>query len=293
MLRALIAIALLLAVPADRAAAADKGTYLRYEVYWGGLRAANFVLALDRTPESYRHEFVLRSSGFTEWVFKLDINASSRGRFHAPSQPQPAAYRTDFINRWRKGWIDVRYELGQGTGPRTAHVTDWADPPRRYDDDDERPEPVGEDAKIEGLDPLAAFAEALRQTGTAMSSGMGAFRVPIFDGRRRYDVTGTPLGAVDMSVLGEKRQVQHLRLNVVPVAGFTGRQRTTWSERVFEVFVRPSQRPDGEPTPVRIEADGLGPIINLIAECPDRAACSLAPRATEDRRPSDQRSPAG
>ncbi len=287
MIRALVAFALLLAAPTAQAEAADNSRYLRYEVYWGGLHAADFVLSLERTGDMYRHEFLLRSSGFTEWLLKLDINASSQGRFQAPDLPRPESYRTDYINRWRKGLIDIRYE------PGTANVTEWSDPPRLNDDDEERPDTVTDQAKGESLDPLTAFVEAVRQTGNGMRIGAGDFRVQIFDGRRRYNVVGTPLGTTSLTVLGEKREVRHLRLNTEPVAGFNGRQRMIWGERAFEVFVLPSSTPDGEPTPVRIEADGLGPVINLIAECPNRAACESAPHATEAPRQERELSPAG
>lgn len=285
MIRALLSIALLLI--AQAAHAAEKGQFLRYEVYWGGFHTADFVLSLDRSHPSYRHEFVLRSSGLTEWLLKLDINAVSQGHFQALDKPRPDTYRTDYVNRWRKGLIDIRYE------PGTANVTEWSDPPRRADDDEERPDTVADDVKAEALDPLTAFAEAIRQTGNGMRTGAGDFRVPIFDGRRRYDVIGTPLGTTNLSVLGEKREVRHMRLTTVPLSGFNGRQRTIWSERTFEVFVLPSPVPNGEPTPVRIETDGLGPIIHLVAECPSRAACEIAPRATEQQPAAAPLSPAG
>ena len=290
MVRILLALVLLLAGPAA-AHAADDGRYLRYEVYWGGLHAADFALSLDREGDAYRHEFRMRSSGITDWLFKLDITARSQGRVHASGPPLPESYRTDFVNRWRNGLVDIRYQPGHGDGPATMTVTEWADPPRRADDDDDRADVVGEEARAGALDPLAAFTEAVRLAGQRLAAGNGEFRLKVFDGRRRFDLVGTPLGMGNLNVLGQPRQVQRMRLRTEPVAGFNGRQQTLWNERVFEVFFVPSATPDGEPVPVRIAADGMGPVINLTAACTERAACSVGPRAAEDNRAANGANP--
>ena len=283
MVRRLFVLVLLFTIPAAGAQATVDSRYLRYEVYWGGLHAADFALSLGRDGEIYRHEFEMRSSGIAEWLFKLNIMARSQGRMLAAGVPLPESYRINFVNRWRSGLMDIRYESSQGDVPVATTVTDWTDPPRRDDDEDGSPI-VDAEARTGALDPLAAFTEAVRLAGQRMAAREGEFRIKVFDGRRRFDFVGAPLGAGNLTVLGQKREVQRLRLRTVPISGFNGRQNLLWNGRVFEVSFLPGPTPDSEPMPVRIETDGLGPIINLIAECPDRASCALLPRAERDSR---------
>jgi len=287
MLRTLFVLLLALALPATAARAADDARHLRYEVFWGGLHAAEFVLSLGGQGETYNHAFHMRSSGVAGWLLRLDITARSQGRYRAAGQPRPEAYRTDFANRWRNGLIDIHYQPRPGDDAEFATVKEWTDPPRREDDEDQA-DVVSDDATAGTLDPLAAFAEAVRLAGQRSAAGQGDFRIKVFDGRRRFDIVGTALPPGSLKVLGERRDVQRLRLHTEPIAGFNGRQRTLWSEREFEVSLVPSAT-GGAPIPVRIEADGLGPVIDLTGACTSFEACALPAKARDDPPAQDAR----
>jgi hypothetical protein len=290
--RTLPAVVLFFCLAAAGARAEDT-RYLRYEVYWGGLHAADFALTLHYDKGRYDHDFEMRSSGIAQWLLKLDVTARSQGRMEAPGVPLPEAYRTDFVNRWRNGMIGVRYGLGPDNQPLGTTVIDWSDPPRRNDDEDTLSGALDDETRAGALDPLAAITEAVHRSAAWLTTRQGEFRIRVFDGRRRFDFVGTPMTPVSMDVLGQRRVVQRLQLHTEPVAGFNDRMLSAWNGRVFEISLLPSAIPGGEPTPVRIEGDGLGPVINLTAECADRASCALPPRKAESPHPASATAGAG
>jgi hypothetical protein len=177
-----------------------------YEAWWAGLPAGEIRLALHDPgpgdPAGYRDAIAIRSTGLPWLMTRFRGSAVSDGR-DAGSNPVPARYA-------------ARYDLRKAHGKRLSMVFEVrtgdlvAD---RGPDDTSKKPPLAERFRIGVLDPLSAIngiRDQLRR------GNRGTFRVPVYDGARRFDVVARvlPPRADDKTL--------HLELNLAPIAGFKG-----------------------------------------------------------------------
>lgn len=235
---------------------------LRYEVFWGGLHAADFLLSAHSSNGQYEHSFRLRTQGMFDMFLSLDVSARGTGLLPDLQTLKPKTYDVDFTNRWRRGDIAMRFDPGSGDVESTYRSY----PPRDDQDDKER---VSADERRGALDPLAAFLEVVRRAGAAGEEK--TFLQKVFDGRRRYDAKGEVLGIVHKNLLDKAQDALHVRLTTLPVAGFNQRQLDIWDGKTFDIYLST----DGRLVPIKISGEGTGPQINLIEECTTVLACQL------------------
>ena len=259
------------------AAASERDLNLRYEVYWGGMHAADFVLSTQQAEGNYQHDFRLRSQGMFNWLLGLDVSASATGQAAASLPLAPRRYDVEFTNRWRRGDIAMRFDPQSGAIESSYRAI----PPRDNPDSAAEVSPADRQG---ALDPLAAFLEAVRRAGEVADGSEQSFRLKVFDGRRRFDASGEVLGVVQRQLPGGDRAALHLRITTLPVAGFNSRQMELWDGKVYDIYLST----DGRLVPLKISAEGMGPHINLIEECASRIACLLPgedrPRHSRDGR---------
>lgn len=233
--------------------------HLRYEVYWGGMHAADFAISRRHEDGQYAHGFRLRTQGILGWYLKMGVSAEGSGRLPASGPLAPETYDVDFTNRWRDGIIRMRFDP-DGGGVDSVYRSD---PPREDDDEVD----VTEEQLRGAFDPLTAFIETVRLGVTGRVGD--DLRIPVFDGRRRFDAVGKIVGRERLDVLGSEQDVVRLRLKPVPVAGFKKDRESRWHDRVFDILITD----DSRALPVMIYGEGLGPRINLIGECPSLDNC--------------------
>lgn len=263
------ALAVLLAAGAASAEppGAPPVSHFRYEAWWGGVYAAEFTLTMANDAGAFETAFRLETRGPLDWFVRLAVAAESRGR--AESALAPDVYRSRFEGRRRHGATEIVYDpetraaaVARRSGPRDGALAP----------DDEKPgdNPVPPAKRIGTVDPLTAFAEAVRRARTFAAGGGGRAAIPIFDGKRRFDLEVAYAGRTTRGVLGRRIETHRVRLATRLVAGTDQKTRLVWDRAAFDLYLD-AERPW---VPVQIVPEGPGPVINLVAEC--NAPCPLA-----------------
>ena len=255
----------LLAGPA--AAAAGPKLALDYRVYFGGIHVLSYQARVSLGEAAYSAEVEARTAGFIERFFPFTLEAEAAG-LSAGADLSPRRFWV--ANNWRENQRRVEIDYPADGTPVALVV-----PSAEEDDRD----PVPDDQRRGTLDPISAvlsIVAALARTGNCDA------QVPVFDGRRRYDVITEHLGEVDLKVsdlapFGGPATRCGVMLEVL--GGAWKKSGRRWREAgrpVVEVFVAPVLA--GAPAvPVRIHAQNkLGALrIHLVSA--ERLAETEAP----------------
>ena len=238
--------ALALSMVGQPAAASTDRMSLLYEIYSGGFHVLNFQLDLALAPESYDVTARINSAGFVGWFLSWRQTSESQGRL-GPETVSPTLHRSQGEFHGRRRSVEIDYDAGTVSDVRIQ-------PPAR---EDEGRDEVSVERRREAMDPISSILNAIRR----ISSGQGCGgRLPVFDGRRRYDLVlternrgpglpqlaGAPSGRIQCDFVYE------------PIAGHNRRdadpetkdKRRIQSGRVF------AERNGALIVPVRIEIDG-------------------------------------
>ena len=223
--------------PQPQAATAPKGLALSYQVLLGPLPIMTMTAELSQ-PEPrgagpYQADIVGRSGGYLGEVYDWSFTARSEGtaRGHRLS---PRRFEGENLSILDRRPVTISYSQDGLPVPRFE--------PPTPEDAGLKPRP----ADVKGtLDPASAFLALLR---TVAASGSCAAAIPVFDGRRRFDLITRASGeelveALPRSLYGgpaERCEIEVKQLDQsrerLPSSG------TAW---VAEIA--------GAPTPVRLE----------------------------------------
>lgn len=245
-----VALFLAAAIPGGaRAAALEPGRVaLTYEVYSGGFHLLTVDLDLAMVGERYGVTTRLQTAGFLSWFLTWSQVSASEGTILNDTMA-PVRHRSEGQVRGRKRSVEIDYDKGQVSAVRV-------DPPP-VDDEDRDEVPLA--MQREGVDPMSAILGAVQR----LSAGRGCDgRLPVFDGRRRYDLILTDRGRRDMPetrysmFAGEAVQCD---FTYEPIAGHIRRRpdpernekRSIQSGRVYAAVATGSLV-----MPVRVEIDG-------------------------------------
>ncbi len=168
---------LVFALASAQAAAADR-VELTYRLFLGGLTVVELHTSTTVDGHRYRMESLVKTVSLWETLFRARLASRVDGTLDGPlDRPRPQLYQTRYDGRvGRRSAIDIRY--GSGTPVVTL------DP---ADEDDGRP--TVEPALIAGtIDPSSALLFASRMAGEGQPCDL---TLPIYDGRRRYDIKAT------------------------------------------------------------------------------------------------------
>lgn len=145
----------------------------RYEIYTGGFNALGIQARAAVEAEAYGVDVSLKTGGFIDWLLRFSQKIEARGK--TGNSVSPSLYATDgtFFGTRRSIRLDYRPD-----GRIEAHLF----PP---DDDIDRT-PVTDEMKVGTIDPVSAFIAFNRMGASGGSPCNG--RVPVFDGRRRFDI---------------------------------------------------------------------------------------------------------
>lgn len=236
----------LLAAPAGRAAEGER-VLLSYDAYLGPFYVVSATAELRLDGETYRVVTRAQSEGFAALFFSWQSEARSEGR-HAGGRLRPILH--EVVGEWRGENRQVRLSYG-GPGPIDFRV----DPPP---DGTER-DPVPPDLTVGTVDPLSGTLAVLRRIA---GGGRCEGEIPIFDGRRRYDMIVRPgapdvLPAIHSSIFSGPAQRCEFELR--RIAGFW-KKRSRFGRRVTDPVLWVASPLDGvPPVPVRFTAEtGFG-----------------------------------
>lgn len=128
------------------------------------------------------------TSGIVSLFWQAAIDATAAGRM-GPAGPQPAEYDSYYRrSNSKKERVKVTFETGS--------IITFADPPY-----DMTKYPVSEAEKREAVDPMSAITLALMGFRADRANPCGSV-VPVFDGRRRYDIEFTYLKDEPVTLAG-------------------------------------------------------------------------------------------
>lgn len=223
-------------VLAGLAATAAKADEVRYEVFWGGFRAAEVRLA----HQDRQSELTVRATGLVE----------SFTAFALEAEREAGQFRTH--SRGRK-WESLLAVDFTGT-PRIV-----VDEIRRDTPEKEPRPPVPEHLKAGTLDPLSALVQA---SARVLDGRPGdGFTLAIYDGRNRYDARISVEGPTRVDVKNGPLAGTAATITFTPVAGFRKKSRELWDGATFRLLVDPQTR-----LPARIvsESFAVGTVVTAL-----------------------------
>jgi hypothetical protein len=249
----LAAIVWLLAFPGANSARAAEGYRLEmdYELYVGGFLLGRAGFQIQLGNRDYRIDAQGRSEGLIDRIVGFRSQASSQGQV-LEGWPLPTLHRQD--NSWFGEPRSVRLGFA-AAGPQRIEVL-----PEAVDDDRQ---PVPGDLLGGSMDPLSAALLAGIKMMPESAATPCRFVLPIFDGRRRYDITFKPERWESIEGPFFKGRAQRCSALTRRIAGFS---QNPWLPRTEEPeaghvwFTR--MAPATPPIVVRLEADiGLGSLV--------------------------------
>jgi Protein of unknown function (DUF3108) len=163
------------------AAALEPGRVsLSYEVYSGGFHLLTVDLDLAMAGQRYGITTRLQTTGFLSWFITWSQVSASEGTILSDAM-EPMRHRSEGHVRGRKRTVEIDYDKGQVSAVRVEP------PPVEDEERDEVPLAM----QREAVDPMSAILGAVQR----LSAGRGCHgRLPVFDGRRRYDLVLTDRG---------------------------------------------------------------------------------------------------
>lgn len=243
-----MALATLLALAAPRAIGGPTALDARYAVEVAGIRVAELALTVTPGEGGLASRLVMQSVGLAAAWSGARSELATLMRLPPEGAPAPIRFDAVHSKRDREREIRIRYG-GDGTIAELALRSQGR--PRA-------PE-VPEDLQAGTVDPLTAF-ERLRDWFPRAVSGEAAreVSVPIFDGRKRYDLEARYVGP--SSGPDGRAALHELSVRLIGRWGFDS------DDRFIEL-------PDGErPAPLRVLVDASQGALPLRVDVPDRAA---------------------
>lgn len=182
---------------------------LCYSIAWSGFRIANLRYQFTG-GKRYEVNITTDTVGIVKLFGPLHYAAVTEGRMSYNDTPRPVRYAAAYTKSNNTRRV-VELFFDQKTGAIAEDIR----PPRGY-------VRVKPEERRGALDPLTAAlfmrpyimkAVNERRFGTE-------WRVPVYDGSKRYDVITRLVGPDTRMVSGKRKPVYHLVARVIPVAGF-------------------------------------------------------------------------
>src|SRR6185437_80292 len=260
--RGLACLAVLLAAPS---AMAEPPTF-RYVATWAGLPAGEVHLQLAEAANAFRSQIDIRTEGLPRWLTRFRARGISEGAVPTDGLALPARYDAAYDLRSRKGKrISMRFV---GTGDDIVAERGPEDSSEKY----LLPPALLTDV----VDPLAALTR-MREALRAGLAGHGHFAIPVFDGKRRFDVEERAVSRAVEEIGDKTMPVIHLSLLLHPIAGFRGDDgegNPDPKPRGLDLLFSD----DGNFTPLRMEVTvaWLTMVVELAGRCGMPTPCDVA-----------------
>ena len=195
-------LALLALLGAAPASATETRLVLDYDLTYGPFRLVALRATVDLDDRRYRAATDMHTVGLAGILFPWESHAHSAG-VQAAGGPRPERFSSEGVFRGQPRHVEIDYGAD---GIVKAHV----EPPPEEDWRDQVPQEL-----VGGtIDPLSASLSVMSRdcSGT----------VPVFDGRRRYDLTLTDMGADSVEGSGQafSGPARRCRAQVRALAGF-------------------------------------------------------------------------
>ncbi len=259
------------------AAPAPQSERLIYVLQFGGLSVADVMITLDATPSHYRSDIQLKSRGLMSMFKTFTADLHGEGELRPTTlAATPRSFRRDIVTDDLASTLDISYDPATALATPQQKVVNRATGEAKKEEDmpwnrrSEKVKPVPDALRTNVLDPVAAFIaarEIIRGSDTPTS-----FSVPIYDGKRRYNIVGKTEAPREMTVNDKSRMLIAVKGKVEPVFGFDEKLQ----DKVHEGDGKILFSADDRLLPVQIMVGnslGVG-VMNLVADCRvEAAAC--------------------
>ncbi len=236
---------------AEASAAGKNAVDLRYKIYIGGFSVADITVDMDLAPGNYDVAAKVETSGMVGRMFPWWMKAYSSGQIvNAGVVPVKAGQRNSWKGKER--FIDMKFTDGVARVERIA-------PKPEGDDRDKVPEAM----RTGVVDLASALVSIIRKMD---GDDTCSAQVPVFDGRRRYDLIARPDGAEKLRPNGYTPYVGdtvNCELRMHKKIGFRKKDDSGWNDgdRSARVWMGKAFD-DVPPVPIRLTLDTpLGALI--------------------------------
>ncbi|WGF88147.1 DUF3108 domain-containing protein [Marinivivus vitaminiproducens] len=179
---------------------------LRYE----GAQAVELRLRAEAGADGHRSLLTTAAIGFVSLLVDYDGQSEAEGPVR-DGRPRPETFASRTVRRGDPRTVDIAFAPGTGDVEALRIV-------RRGS---ERESEVPEAMRRGVMDPLTAIQAA---RAAFLAGDTAPLTLPVFDGRRRYDVTVTVGGRTAVAIAGREVAARELRLAVAMHAGFNERE---------------------------------------------------------------------
>ncbi|MEJ0070602.1 MAG: DUF3108 domain-containing protein [Pseudomonadota bacterium] len=236
------------AARADTPAAADGApTALSYQIYFGGFKALAFEVEIGLSRDAYQLRLRGHTEGVVDWILDWTTEATTQGLV-ADGGLRPLRHSSESLLRGNRRDAALAFHP-DGAIDTTVEPSAEAD---------ER-EPVTAAEARGAFDPISAILIASRALGAQQSCDQ---RLPVYDGRRRYDLEFRDGGRELLKPSEYSSFSGEATLCLFRYIRIAGYQKSggRWSnprdvDRVYRAWLAPVA-PGLPPLPVRIEAEG-------------------------------------
>jgi len=255
---------------------------LAYTMMVGGLHVGDAVVDLSQDADRYETRLKVTARGIAKALREFRADLSSEGGFKTQGSvphPVPASFRREWSGAEIDSTMTMMWDpdtrvtskqerfISRETGQEVAREDlPWNKDDSKREREEEKKRQVPEDMRIDTLDPMAAFIAARHQV---MSAGAAKspvkFRVPVYDGQRRYDVVGATTIPRDVTINGTPYRVITVNATLAPVAGFSSKGEERMRESRGKLLFTADDR--FIPVQVTIENEFLTGVMNLTADC--------------------------
>ena len=246
---------LVLAALAPRASATLPPLTLTYDLFSAGFPVLTLEFRVNETEGTYRVVGLVHSNGIADFFSRYVLRTESEGTVVAGGL-HPNVYMSDSHSRIRHRFARLQFRADGNVLTTLAPSDDSSYTPAT-------------DQQIKGsVDPLSGILQA----GYIVAQQEHcAARIPIFDGRRRYDLVFTDEGiehiprSDDYAYAGDARRCA---INMIKIAGLTTDSDSSYGENADRAIVwLATLHPDAPPLPVQLEFTGSwGPMkVSLVA----------------------------
>lgn len=246
--------------------------HLAYNLKVGGLHVADFIAEFDENQAGYRTTLTMETRGMARWFQDFRAEVKGDGRYVIESGRGPTPIPRQFDRAWAAEQISssltIAYDPITGlaqTQERTFNPLtglDIALEDLEWNANRKVPPPVPDNMRTGVFDPMAAFVAA---RGQVIHHGRSQFRVPVYDGRRRYDLIGTVEAPRTFWIGGRDVELTPVIASVDPVFGFDRERTETMQESSGKILFSPDDR--FIPIQAILEGRAFTSVMNLTADC--------------------------
>ncbi|GAB5387471.1 MAG: hypothetical protein Alpg2KO_04390 [Alphaproteobacteria bacterium] len=242
----------------------ESGVRLRYDIYVGGVHLLDGRIDMAQDAKTYTGVLKLEGRGLASLFGKWEMEARTAGLVPDSAPLRPLAYRMrrDGKERWRIREFDWAAD-GTMTRQRSA---------KKYGDKSLIRLPA---EHVKGsIDTVTAFAQMMHQMA---QTGSCDAVLPLYDGKRRFDITMSKGETVPLKLSGYKGDSLQCKSRFKPVAGFEGDDDGggIWgslSDPKAEALPMWMAKPDGlpHPVPVKFQMETERGLINAVLRSSDK-----------------------